>query len=275
MKHNHCKRLLADLIPPALVNLARRVRGGQTEYIGDFASWEASQLASGGYDSQLILAKVRDALLKVKNGEAVYERDSVLFDEVEYSWPLLAGLLWIASLNGNKLNLVDFGGSLGSTYYQNLSFLAHLPELRWSVVEQQNFVECGKQYFETDQVNFYNSLDECYAEQHPDTILLCSVLPYLEKPYELLQEIVARGFTYVILDRTPFLMTGEDRITVQKVPPQIYEASYPAWFLNEGKFLRFMEQSYELVAEFDALSGEIALKGETAHEKGFVFRKRV
>jgi putative methyltransferase (TIGR04325 family) len=245
-------------------------------FFGNYASWEEAKKASGGgYDSELILNKVRDSLLKVNRGEAVYERDSVLFDEVQYSWPLLSGLLWIASLNGNKLNLVDLGGSLGSTFYQNRKFLSHLPELQWSIVEQQNFVECGKQHFETDQLKFYRTLDECVITRHPDTILLCSVIPYLEKPYELLQEVVANAFSYIILDRTYFLVSEADRLTVQKVPPQIYTASYPAWFLNREKFLRLLEPTYELVAEFEALAGEISLENTSAYEKGFIFRKRI
>ena len=246
----------------------------QLGYTGNFGSWQEAQQASGGYDSELILNKVRDSLLKVQRGEAMYERDSVLFDEVQYSWPLLAGLLWIASRNGNRLNLVDFGGSLGSTFYQNRSFLTHLLELQWSIVEQRNFVACGKKFFESEQVKFYHSLDECMVERHPDTMLLCSVLPYLEKPYELLQEVIDKGFSTIIVDRTPILLTGDDRITVQNVPPSIYQANYPAWFLNREKFCRFLEPKYDLVAEFDALAGEVPLEDETAYEKGFIFKKR-
>ena len=73
--------------------------------------------------AQDILDKVLAATLKVKQGQAVFERDSVLFDEIEYSWPLLAGLMWAAASNGGKLNVLDFGGALGSSYYQNRKFL--------------------------------------------------------------------------------------------------------------------------------------------------------
>lgn len=34
-----------------------------------------------------------EATLKVKRGEAVFERDSVLFDEIQYSWPVTAALI--------------------------------------------------------------------------------------------------------------------------------------------------------------------------------------
>ena len=117
-------------------------------YFGNYSCWYKACQDSTGYDSNVILNKVRDALLKVKNGDAVYERDSVLFDEVQYSWPLMAGLLWIASCGNNCLNLIDFGGSLGSSYFQNRKFLGHLCEFYWNVVEQEKFVKCGRELFE-------------------------------------------------------------------------------------------------------------------------------
>jgi putative methyltransferase (TIGR04325 family) len=218
--------------------MVRRFRGRFGSF-RDCTTWEEARKASTGYDTDLILNKVRDSLLKVKSGEAVYERDSVLFDEIQYSWPLLAGLLWIATQKGNRLSLVDFGGSLGSTYYQNRKFLAHLKELRWSIVEQKRFVECGKREFETEHLKFYEDLDKCFRENRPDAILFSSSLQYLEKPYAVLEKIKSLGFEFILFDRTPLLDKGGDRITVQKVPPAIYEASYPAWFFNRGKFLDF------------------------------------
>ena len=229
---------------------------------------------STGYDSERILGKVRDSLLKVKRGEAVYERDSVLFDKVQYSWPLLAGLLWIASQNGNRINLVDFGGSLGSTYYQNRKFLLQLKELRWNIVEQKSFVDRGRRDFENEHLKFYHELEECFLEQRPDTILFSSVLQYLERPYSVLGKVRSLGFEFLLFDRTTIIESGEDRITLQKVPPEIYDASYPAWFFNREKFLGFFSADYELVVEFDALAGAIPLGDRFGYDKGFIFRKR-
>lgn len=76
-----------------------------------------------GYDSHKILDKCKRATLEVVNGNAVYERDSVLFDAIQYSWGLLAGLQYAAICTNNKLNVIDFGGSLGLTYHQNSNFL--------------------------------------------------------------------------------------------------------------------------------------------------------
>jgi len=256
--------------PPIVFNQLRRLTT-RISFTGNYDSWDEAQRVTGGYDAEIILNRVRDALLKVKNGEAVYERDSVLFDEVHYSWPLLAGLLWVASRSGNRLDLIDFGGSLGSSYYQNLKFLSHLDELQWSVVEQEKFVECGRSLFADGHLRFYHDIDECIGEQHPDAILFSSVIQYLDKPYQLLTDVVNRGFTYIIFDRTAFLEKGDDRITVQKVPPEICPASYPAWFFNRKKFLGFFSERYELMAEFDSFES-FRLEDQTAQDKGFIFR---
>ena len=264
---------LRDFFPPAISKIYGRYlrRFG---YFGDYSSWEEAMELSTGYDSERILGKVRDSLLKVKRGEAEYERDSVLFDKVQYSWPLLTGLLWIASQNGNRINLVDFGGSLGSTYYQNRKFLSHLKEMRWNIVEQKSFVDCGKREFENEHLRFHHELEECLLEPRPDTILFSSVIQYLERPYSLLGKVRSLGFEFLLFDRTTFIESGEDRITLQKVPPEIYDASYPAWFFNREKFLGFFAADYELVVEFDALAGAIPLGDRFGYDKGFIFRKR-
>ncbi len=265
--------LLKEFTPPVALGLLRRLTGKATGFSGNYRTWGEAYGGSGGYDSGIILERVRDALLKVKNGEAVYERDSVLFKKIEYSWPLLAALLWVASKNGNALNLVDFGGSLGSSYFQNRAFLSHLKELSWSIVEQEKFVECGKLNFQDEHLGFYPNLEECMAARRPAAILFSSVIQYLEKPYDLLKDVQAEGFTHIIFDRTAFLAKGDDRITVQKVPPKIYPASYPAWFFNREKFLEFFAEKYDMIAEFDSFES-FPLEDQTAQDKGFIFQKK-
>lgn len=242
-------------------------------YFGNYKNWQQAIKATTGYDKDLILEKVKESMLKVKNGQAAYERDSVLFDKVEYFWPLLSSLLWIASKENNKLNIIDFGGSLGSTYFQNLFFLKHLNEIKWSIIEQPNFVETGKKFFSDEKLNFYENLDICLSQQQPDAILLSSVLEYLEKPYPLLEEVLKKNFKYIIIDRTKFLRSSsaDDRLTIQKVPSGIYDASYPCWFFNEQKFLNIFKDKYALVSDFPALGGAIDEHGIKGEYKGFIF----
>lgn len=237
-------------------------------YFGDYSSWEDAQLDSSGYNSEIIFKKVKKSLLKVKNGEAAYERDSVIFDKIQYSWPLLSSLLWIASQNNNKLSIADFGGSLGSSYYQNISFLNHLTELKWNIIEQDKFYEIGKELFENESLKFYNTLEECYKKNNINTILLSSSLQYLEIPYELINTIMELEIDYVIIDRLDATNEDRDILKVQKVPPEIYEASIPVWFMSSKKLIRTLQSKYCLITDFDSMDAGSHI------EKGFIFKRK-
>jgi putative methyltransferase (TIGR04325 family) len=265
-------RALKYFLPPIVPGLYRRLTRSY-EFSGDYRTWEEARAVCLGYDADVILERVKDAALKVVRGEAAFERDAAAFDEPQYWWPLLAALLWVASRNGNRLNLLDFGGSLGTTYRQNLRFLRHLEHLRWSIVEQPKFVECGRDLFEDERLRFYTSAEECVAHGEPDALLLSGVLQYLQDPYGVLDRVLRLGLTQIIVDRTPFLEGGADRLTVQNVPPALYPANYPAWFLGLDKFMDFMGRRYELVAEFDSFDTFQAAH-MTALSKGFIFERR-
>jgi putative methyltransferase (TIGR04325 family) len=246
------KALARDWLPPAVVRLIRRKQGKQQDgglrFEGDFASWEEASAQCTGYDAEDILAKVLAATIKVKRGEAAFERDSVLFAEIEYAWPVLAGLMWAAARNGGRLNVLDFGGALGSSYFQNRKFLQTLPEVRWNVVEQPHYVDAGRKYIQDEQLRFYQTIEECLSANRPNVILLSSVLQYLKSPVELVHKLNNVGAACLIVDRTPFTVNGKDKLTVQKVPAAIYSASYPMWIFSLSEFKQLMEESWCLLA---------------------------
>jgi putative methyltransferase (TIGR04325 family) len=245
-------------------------------YVGDYPDWAGAAAAAQGYDAANILEIQRAAMRKVRDGEAVYERDSVLFDKIEYFFPTLAALLLIASRNNNRLSVLDFGGALGSSYCQNRAMLAHLPELSWHVVEQPHFVVAGRAEFQNARLRFYPTIGESWAARRPDVVLLSSVLQYLENPAGLLAEISALGPDYILVDRTPVLDQGaRDRITVQTVPPVIYPASYACRLFAPGALEALLEPSYEVVFDFEAHVG-IVIQAEDAlaRFRGMLFQRR-
>jgi putative methyltransferase (TIGR04325 family) len=249
------KKFINMLAPPILMQLYRSLRSETQKGIygltGDYLSWDEAVRSSTGYDSESILEKTRTSLLKVKNGEAAYERDSVLFDEIEYAWPLLAGLMWVAARCGGTLNVLDFGGSLGSTYFQNRVFLSMLPGVRWNIVEQSSHVETGKAWFADDRLRFYAGIPDCLADTQPNVVLLSSVLQYLEHPYTILDQILALPCDHVIIDRTPFWAGSTDRLCVQTVPPSIYPASYPSWIFSRQRFHSRLHDDWQIMVTFD------------------------
>lgn len=264
------KRFILRITPPILLDIVKYFVWGKYGWHGNYDTWEDAKRDSTGYDQKEILEKVKRSLLKVKNGEAVYERDSVLFDTIQYSWPLLAGLMFASAKCKGAVRVLDFGGSLGSTYYQNRRILDKIKEVSWNVVEQRHFVDCGKESFEDDRLHFYYDVDSCMKEQHPDILILSSVLQYIERPYELLENLLKYNFEFVLIDRTPFSLGNRDRIVVQKVLPIIYKASYPCWLFEEDKLIgHFRKHSYSLVESFYGLDGE----GSEYVFKGHILQK--
>lgn len=238
------------LIPPFLLYrlsfLLNRLlpEGGLSE---EYSSWDKAVADSNGYGSKTILEKTKVALLKVKNGEAIYERDSVLFNKIQYTWALLAGLMWVAAQSNGRLNVLDFGGSLGSTYYQNRAFLYNLPGLQWNIIEQPAHVKVGKKYFEDEVLKFFPNTGSYLSETNPNVILLSGVLHYLDDPYDVLDKLMDLPCDYVIIDRTPFWEGNFDKLYIQKT--EIFNLSYPMWVFSLNKFQKIF-RSAKMVEEF-------------------------
>jgi putative methyltransferase (TIGR04325 family) len=213
---------------------------------GQYATWDEALRASSGYDSEIIIDKVKSALLEVRNGRGAYERDSVLFEKADYNWQLLSALLWVFNREPEKVTITDFGGSLGSSYFQHRKWLAEC-NYTWNIVEQPKFVTEGKKHFENPILKFWDQVVDI-KQEGSSFLILSSVLAYLERPYEWLHKFLDMRYDYIFIDRTP-LISGLDRLTVQRVPKQIYEASYPAWFFNKNTFLQTIEKNYNIFSE--------------------------
>lgn len=262
------KSLLKEFIPPFFLKKVTNLFYG---WAGNYSSWKEASDKSYGYDTDIIFNKVKDALLKVKNGEAAYERDSVIFDKIQYSFPLLSALFHVTLKNKNKLNVLDFGGSLGSSYYQNKNFFKDI-ELNWCIVEQPHFVKEGQKTFANDQLHFFYEVESCMENYKIDVLLLSSVLQYIEKPYEFMDYLISKNIEYIVIDRAPLLIKGNDRITIQTVPKNIYDAKYPCWILNEKNVLNQLFKHYDLI--FDNQSSEAININNAAFKSFFLKRKR-
>ncbi len=272
------KRFIVSLTPPVITDWYRRrsIRNRKFGFMKEYKTWQEARAHATGYDSDIITEKVFKAALQVRNGTAVYERDSTILTHIKHSWHLLASLLWVASRNENRLNLLDFGGSLGTSYFQNRSFLGHLKELRWNIVEQKKFFDYGKEYFEDEHLKFYPNIAEYARGNKPDAVLLSSSLQYIEKPYAVLEEIMRLQPKYVIFDKIPFLASSnEDHMVVQKVSPSIYDASYPCWVFGIDKFMSFFrKQNYRLVEQINHDQREwFTVRGKIVDWSGYLFEK--
>ena len=205
---------LLFFIPSSLLVLYQKY-WKKSGWFGHYASWQAAQKDCDGYDSTAITARVVEATRQVRDGKAAFERDSVLFFEEELDIPLLTILAQIREKPSKKpLVVLDFGGALGSTYWQYRRIFQDW-NLKWMVVEQNHFVEIGKKEFENEQLKFAFSIEEVCEKETPDIVLFNSVLQYLETPYAFFEAVERQNIPSVFIGRTPTFEGKNDRIMQQ------------------------------------------------------------
>lgn len=196
-----------------------------------------------------------------------------MFNEPYIFSPFLHALK--ASALDGKLHVTDFGGSLGSTFFHYRKELKHIGEIKWSVIEQANYVTVGKKEIAEKELNFYFTTAEALEHQEPQLLILSSVLPYLENPFEVLKELVDADFNFILIDRTNFVSRKKNRLTVQRVPSEIYDASYPCWFFNEEKFLNVFLEKYEVLTTFvNDIPPPERLGIDQVYWKGFYLKRK-
>ena len=257
-------------LPPVIVEARRRRLLGQALHFSDVdGGWAAAQRQSTGYSADTIVDHVAAATREVIAGRALYERDSVLFNEPDYPFPIVAALLHAALSQHGNLTVIDIGGSLGSTYRQCQPLLHHVPSLHWHVIEQPHFVDVGRREFSTDQLQFWTSVRELPPQPGRSFLLMSSVLQYLEQPDALLDELLGLDASHLLIDRTPMSTELVSRLCVQHVPPSIYRASYPCWVLSRPQLkARLANAGWQVTAELLSTEGTFS----TPSGFGFEFR---
>ena len=240
------------VVPPAFSTWAHQRSGRLARFDDSVQDWSQAEARSSGYDSGLILGRVVGATQKVLSEEAIFERDGVNFSSPEYRWPVLSGLLGVAARE-NGLRVLDFGGSLGSVFWQHRKFFTDI-NVTWSVVEQPSFVAAG-QSLDQDSVSFFDSIDSCIQNFSPNVILLSSVLQYLPEPDRVLAELLDTSANTLIIDRTPMSEAESNVACLQIVPAHIYSGNYPAWVFSRTWLTTQLEQfnQFEVAAWFDGI----------------------
>ena len=262
---------IKSIISPNFLYLVKKIFSRKNRDAGfkkGLKNWQDALNNSSSYDTQDVFEKTLSAARLVRDEKAVYERDSVVFDKIQYDYQLLSSLLLIANLQ-NRLHLIDFGGALGTSYRQNKKYLDCLPiSKKWAVVEQSEFVRIGINEFQTDILSFHDSIFQ--VDFDIDAVIMGSSLCYLEKPYKILGEIMKIEPHFILIFRTPFSNSDIESISIQQVPNNIYNASYPFWTLSKAKVVMFLSEKYELFEEWND-----ELQAYPNKSFGLLFRKKL
>jgi putative methyltransferase (TIGR04325 family) len=231
-------------VPPVIIRVIKPVIFGRVRFVGPFESWHEAQSNSQGYDEKSILEKVSKSTSSVHEGIGFFERDSVVFNRLELSELLVAGLA-VAATSGN-INVLDVGGSLGSQYWQHRNLIRHLKIKKWIVVEQPHFVQRGNSQFADGVLSFIVNSEIKQGLEPISLVNLSGSLQFIENYVGMLTSVLKLNPQVIIIDKV-FATSGGERIYVQHVPKVIYRGSYPFWRLNGDNLNRIMEaKGYEL-----------------------------
>lgn len=253
------------LTPPVLWQVAHWVRSRMArrsgpgfeglippwaEFEGPFPSWADAVSASHseGWDSPSVLHRTLDAALKVRDGLAEFQQDSVVMTNIIYSPTILAFLCLILS-RYDSVNVVDVGGQLGTSYFQNRRILRSLGSIpaTWNIVETEAFARLGMQHLQTSELKFFPSIQEAPIS---NAVLFSGSLQYVSNPFEILEYVIDGGATVIALDRVALHPGREHEIFVQHAPT-IYGASFAVWQFSRDTLVGWFEdRGFKLVGQF-------------------------
>lgn len=265
--------LMRRWMPQGLRDLLNYWGGYAIRYRGEYSDWASARAAADGYDEAALVQRLTHAALAVKGGQAAWEQDGVIRDHIPADMPLFAALSRVALAEHGRLSVLDFGGGLGSSYFQCRGFLAEVDELTWGIVEQAELAAAGRRAIAREGLHFYDSIGGAIVAQDPNVCLVSSVLQYLEDPWAVLGELVAADIRYLIIDRHPCTLNRE-MITVQVVPRRLYPASYPSWLFDCARLISTLERHYEVLATWEGKDPPIRGWGKGAVFRGYFLRRR-
>lgn len=262
-------------LPPALREGFNRLTGNALHFSGDYRHW-ADAARQGRYDDAAILKQVIAAALAADGGNLL-ERDGQLLAPDEGQPDALVVAL-MAAARGNAsgpLRVLDFGGALGSHWQASKRWQAALPPLEWRIVEQRHFVDAGREYLRRPGLHFHYSLSDALAvwDARPDLLIASSVLPYLEHPHREFAAFLAARPRWLLIDRTPFLEAGTDRLSLQTNPRARGGHRYPCWLFAPDAFAAECRKAgYRTLAHWPGSDGIHRVGGQRIHYRGCLLR---
>jgi putative methyltransferase (TIGR04325 family) len=255
------KASLRSLTPPLLWHgghllkrrLTRNVKLSHFEghFEGPFASWTLAVAQSETWDAPEITELFLRSALAAKEGKIACEHDGMPYNHPAYSHTMLAFLL-LATARDGGLNIVDFGGGLGSGYFQNARLLRLMSSsVRWNIVERPIFVKLGIEHFQNDALRFYSALGEAIARSKSNSLIFSSSLQYVEEPFALIDEATRSAIRILAIDRTLTWGRPDDGIFLQHPPKAHYRATFACRCFSKHRFIaRLAELGFALVEDF-------------------------
>ena len=233
-----------------LINLLFRL-SGKIYFSNEKRDWSSALKLSKSYNDETIFNKVKkvyDNKLDIR--EEFYERDSLILENKPNETDLIRFLQERIAKEEN-LEVLDFGGSLGSRFFSNYNFIKK-NKIKWNIVEQNNFAQYGKNFLQNNLLFFYNDLTKCFSEKKIDSVIFSTSLQYLENYIEILKEIKNSNIKYIFFDYLPLSRYQRHRIFVQNIHKKLYDSSYPIRIFSKNLFLEEVKKLNFTVSDLNS-----------------------
>jgi putative methyltransferase (TIGR04325 family) len=243
-----CSQLLQLLIIKMLTKLFTRFTNKQIQY---FTNWQTAEKQCDSYDNEAVLKTFANAALAVGRGDAIYDLDGKTFRRFSENAHLVAALRHVSAAEG-QFNVLDFGGALGNIYRQHRWFLSNFNDFIWCVVDKEGFVETGRRLFTSHKLKFETTIPQAVKSYKPNIAVMSNTLQRMERPFDLLNELVEADIPYLFIDRTPVITSLDNRITCSTYPAVSAETAFPSWHFSEEAFKAALQKKYRIITEFNA-----------------------
>ena len=184
-----------------------------------------------------------------------------------------ASFFWLSQLLESNGTVVDYGGSIGLTYYAWRKLLPLPAGLRWVVVEVEAIVRQGRRVAEREQATGLEFFDDLSAAPRADVLFTAGALQYMPESVPGLFERLGYRPSYVLVNKLP-LTSRDDYWSLQNFGPAVA----PCRMFNEHAFLDyFSRHGYGVMDRWDVvdLVCEIPFHPEAHldHFCGLLFRR--
>lgn len=263
------KSALADLLPPIIVRVGRRLIPASVE--PTFSTFARAAMAAGStYDASWI-------------AELVLEKTRIFYDAVSRGEAELGlqALRVLSALSANPTTVLEFGGGAAGDYRAARHVLGSAPP--WAIVETPATAEAGRK-LENETLRYFTSVKEAADSlEHVGLVYTSGALQYTSGPIDYLRQMIALKAPCLFITRCA-LSEGDDviflhRLTSDNVGPgptpsklERRNFALPVTMVSKANFEAELRKAYAHVSVMREENGWAYINGQRFDNFGFFCR---
>ncbi|WP_413988226.1 methyltransferase, TIGR04325 family [Labrys okinawensis] len=154
-------------------------------------------------------------------------------------------MFWLQKLIRDDSVVFDYGGNVGTCFYNFQRYLAYPPRMRWIVCDVPAVAAAGAAIARDEGATQLSFTTDFEGLEETDIFLASGVLQYIEDPVRSLREAAKRP-RHVLVNRTS-VRESETVVTLQSIGTSFC----PYYLFNRKEFLsKFTDLGYRLVDEW-------------------------